>query len=315
MQKTRKFLAGFAAAQSVVEEVLGLLNGWVLIIALALVMVALYLAQILAGWQDAVAVGWTLAMIVGADLYWLVTITRAHGHWLNWRTHWLPAVLWSLLGVYLGFVNYQSVVAYQFQWLEHMTWQQAFQHMGITLDQFIQERAIVLVLLIVINGIARHARVTALDPGLAPAPAPDPDPDPEPAPIEASKFRNAHVRSPANTHERRAPSSATEIALASLPPVTLANPDEPQTLRRTHAEEVSLSERWEHAAQEYYRTGHDGKATALMSFLRRTLGDDAPRSMSTVHGLVMRYRPARLELVSDARLPRGQTSEPHQTAV
>lgn len=160
MTRGRRFLDGFARVQAFVDELLNLSNGWLLFLSIAAAYFVLYLSQLLGGMADGVAIFFTIAIVLGADLYFFVVIGRSRGHWLNYRTHWFPAVLWTALGVFLAIVNYESILAYQLVWVERMTEAQAFAHIlwGISVQDFLNQRALLLVLLMVIAGITRHQR-------------------------------------------------------------------------------------------------------------------------------------------------------------
>lgn len=184
MTRGRRFLDGFARVQAFVDELLNLSNGWLLFLSIAAAYFVLYLSQLLGGMADGVAIFFTIAIVLGADLYFFVVIGRSRGHWLNYRTHWFPALLWTALGAYLAIVNYESILAYQLVWVEHMTEAQAFANIlwGISVQDFLNQRALLLVLLMVIAGITRHQRANEatptqqIDPSITPPPAPAPTP-------------------------------------------------------------------------------------------------------------------------------------------
>lgn len=249
--KQRAFLDGFARIQAFIDELLNLGNGWFLFLSMGAAYVVLQLLQLLdIVTQEAVAILFTFAVILGADLYLFVVVGKARGHWLDKGHRW-AAVLWSVLAAYLLLINYESLYAYQLMWGMHITEEQAFRHVlwGLSIQDFWNERALLLAMLAMVAALTRHQRAEeagAYKVDVSTTPPPQPAGPVSPGP--SGKDRRSGV--PAR-------------------------------------EQLARSERRWHVASAYLDSHPKASQDQVLTYLKR---QGLECSESTVNGLIKRYR-------------------------
>ena len=158
-----RFLTEFAGWQQFTEDFLSLTNGWLLLVATGVSLVALML-DIRQGGASSWA--WALAQVFGVDLQFIACVVRARSSWA--QANYTPMVLWSLLALILGGAIWQATYVYSVENATGQSESQVFQQLGMSLLLWLGWRAFLLVVLVAVAGVTRHSR-TITDAHLAAA--------------------------------------------------------------------------------------------------------------------------------------------------